>query len=192
MGVLDPGLSPGHRIHGYEVLGNDKDLPGLVARLGIEGVAMAIGDNASRARAVEMVRALSPTVEFTTHIHPSAQIARDVRVNQGTVVMAGCVINSGAKIGSFCILNTHSTIEHDVQVGDFVSFAPNACAGGSSTIGDHAAICLGANVVNRVIVGAYTVVGAGATVLRDLPSNVVAYGTPARIIRSRNPGDKYM
>ena len=33
---------------------------------------------------------------------------------------------------------------------------------------------------------------AGATVLRDLPSHVVAYGTPARIVRSRSAEDPYL
>jgi maltose O-acetyltransferase len=35
-----------------------------------------------------------------------------------------------------------------------------------------------------VSIGANTVVGAGAVVVRDLPANVVAVGNPARVIRS--------
>ena len=36
------------------------------------------------------------------------------------------------------------------------------------------------------------VVGAGATVLKDLPPHVVAYGTPARAVRERKSGEKYL
>ena len=39
---------------------------------------------------------------------------------------------------------------------------------------------------------AHTIIGAGSTVLEDIESHKVAYGSPARVIRGRNPGDKYL
>lgn len=106
--------------------------------------------------------------------------------------MAGAVVNSYSTVGEFCILNTNCSLDHDCRLGNFVSLAPNSCAGGTVEIGDFAAVCLGANVVHRIKIGANTVVGAGATVLKDLPANVLAFGTPARIIRERQPGEKYL
>ena len=38
-------------------------------------------------------------------------------------------------------------------------------------------------IINCVNVGAGSVVGAGAVVIRDIPDAVVAVGTPARICR---------
>jgi maltose O-acetyltransferase len=51
------------------------------------------------------------------------------------------------------------------------------------TIGDNVWLGGGAIVCPGVAIGANTVVGAGAVVSRDLPANVVAVGSPARIVR---------
>ena len=37
-----------------------------------------------------------------------------------------------------------------------------------------------------------SVVGAGSLVLSDVPDNVLVYGSPARIIRSRQPGERFL
>ena len=48
----------------------------------------------------------------------------------------------------------------------------------------------GVIVLPGVAIGARTVVGAGAVVTRDLPSDVVAVGNPARVLRSVGPEDR--
>ena len=50
----------------------------------------------------------------------------------------------------------------------------------------------GANVVHGITIGADTVVGAGALVLDNIPERVVAYGVPAVVARSREPGEPYL
>jgi maltose O-acetyltransferase len=52
------------------------------------------------------------------------------------------------------------------------------------TIGDNVWLGGGVIVCPGVTIGDDTVVGAGAVVTRDLPSRVVAVGSPARVIRS--------
>jgi galactoside O-acetyltransferase len=42
---------------------------------------------------------------------------------------------------------------------------------------------MGSTVIDRVSVGAGAIVGAGSLVLRDVPADVVAFGSPARVIR---------
>ena len=51
-------------------------------------------------------------------------------------------------------------------------------------IGDNVWLGGGVIVLAGVTIGENTVVGAGAVVTRDLPANVVAVGSPARVIRS--------
>jgi acetyltransferase-like isoleucine patch superfamily enzyme len=36
------------------------------------------------------------------------------------------------------------------------------------------------------------VIGAGATVLQEVPDRAVVAGTPARLVRSRAPGEPYL
>lgn len=52
------------------------------------------------------------------------------------------------------------------------------------TIGDNVWLGGGVIVLPGVTIGDNSVVGAGAVVTRDIPANVVAVGSPARIVRS--------
>jgi sugar O-acyltransferase (sialic acid O-acetyltransferase NeuD family) len=155
-------------------------------------VIVAVGDNWTRAKLVALVRAKAPSLKFPAVVHHSASIGKNVTIGHGTVVMAGAVVNSNSTIGDFCILNTRCSLDHDTHTGEFVSFAPKSCTGGSASIGSFSAICLGANVIDRITIGEHTVIGAGSTVLHNQPSCIVAYGTPARKINDRQPGDRYL
>jgi sugar O-acyltransferase (sialic acid O-acetyltransferase NeuD family) len=177
---------------GYEVLGTLEDLPRVMAGRGIRAGIVAVGDNWTRGQLVETLLRLAPDFEFVTAIHPSAQIGREASVGAGSVVMAGAVINPRARVGRFCIVNTAATLDHDSVMEDYSSLAPRASAGGNVRLGAFTAVSLGAGLVHGIVIGEHTVVGAGATVLRDLPPCVVAYGTPARVVRPRQPGDPYL
>ncbi len=191
VGVLD-AKPAGAEVPGYSVLGPDSQIASLAEQHALEGVVIAIGDNHVRSQVVAAVTEQAPQLKFPSVIHPSAQIAKGVQIWRGTVIMPGVVVNTGTQIGEFCILNTHCSVDHDGVLGDFSSFAPNSCAGGIVHLGEFSAVSLGANLIHNVKVGAHTVIGAGATVVSDLPSNVVAYGTPARVVRSREPGERYL
>jgi acetyltransferase-like isoleucine patch superfamily enzyme len=55
--------------------------------------------------------------------------------------------------------------------------------GGGVQIGEEAFLGLSATVLPQIKVGARTIVGAGAVVTQDLPSDVTAVGVPARIVK---------
>jgi acetyltransferase-like isoleucine patch superfamily enzyme len=77
-------------------------------------------------------------------------------------------------------------------LGDFSSLAPGAVTGGLVIVGECSAIGVGAAISDRISIGSNSVVGTGAVVVRDIPDFVVAYGNPARAMRSRSEGEKYL
>ena len=54
--------------------------------------------------------------------HPAAVLSTTATIGEGTVISAGVIVQSDARIGRFCLLNTACTIDHDNVLGDFVSF----------------------------------------------------------------------
>lgn len=50
-------------------------------------------------------------------------------------------------------------------------------------IGDNVQISTGSKILGPVHIGDNVVIGANSTVLKDIPSNCVAVGSPARIIK---------
>jgi acetyltransferase-like isoleucine patch superfamily enzyme len=101
-------------------------------------------------------------------------------------------VNTGSRVGSFCILNTRAAVDHDGVLAEYCSLAPNVALGGNVQIGAYTAISLGANVTHAVRIGEHSVIGAGALVLRDIGDHVVAYGAPARMVRLRSEGEPYL
>jgi acetyltransferase-like isoleucine patch superfamily enzyme len=106
--------------------------------------------------------------------------------------MAGTVVNSDSRIGAHCIFNTKASLDHDCVMDDFSSLAPSVTVGGVVRIGAFSAISLGANIIHGRSIGAHTVIGAGALVWSDMPDHCVAYGVPAKMIRLRAEGEKYL
>jgi sugar O-acyltransferase (sialic acid O-acetyltransferase NeuD family) len=149
-------------------------------------VIVAVGDNWTREQLARRY------TEFDVAIHPSARVSRDAEIGPGTVVMAGAVINPGTRVASHCIINTGATVDHDCLISDFAHIAPGATLGGNVRVGVGSMVGLGANVVHGRVIGEHTIVGAGSTVVHDLPPCVVAVGTPARPLRTRESGDRYL
>ncbi|MFD0588429.1 acetyltransferase [Paenibacillus sp. GCM10027627] len=189
-GLLDGNKPPGQSVYGYEVLGDDCWL--LKHGGSIDGAIVAIGDNWTRAAVTEQLLRLYPSLPFSTAIHPSAQIARGARIGAGSVVMAGAVLGSDAEMGGHNVIYPLVNVDHDSRTGPFVSFAPRSVSGGDVRIGAYSAIGIGATLIHGITVGEHSVIGAGATVVSDIPSYTVAYGTPAKPIRTRKQGERYL
>lgn len=189
-GLIDQFLPQHSSKYGYKIIGDETIL--LKIKREIYGGIVAIGDNWSRKKMVDDIRLLIPNFKFVSAIHPSAVISNHSKIGDGTVVMGGVVINRNTDIGDQCIINTNSSIDHECTIGDYVSIAPGATLGGSVKVGEATAISLGAKVIHSLQIGEHTVIGAGATVLSDIDSYQIAYGTPAKIIKSRTKGERYL
>lgn len=192
VGLIDSTKAKGSVCFGYEVLGQELELPAICEATGVRQGIVAIGDNWQRRAMAERIRHAVEGFVFVTAVHPAAVVARDVVIGPGTVVMPGAVLVSGCRLGEGCIVNTGASLDHDGVMADYASLGPGATAGGRVCLGACSAIGLGANLIQRVRVGDHTVVGAGALVLRDVPGGVVAYGTPSRVVRPRQPDEPYL
>lgn len=191
-GLLDRFRAVGEMTAGIPVVGGEEDLPALVESLGIRGLIVAIGDNHVRATVAARVSELCPALPFVSAIHPRASVAPSALLGAGTVVAAGATINPDARVGAHCIVNTQASLDHDCSMGEGASLAPGVLVGGGCQIGRQSAIGIGAVLKHGVTIGEYAVVGAGSLVLHSLQSQVVAYGSPARVVRSRQPQDRYL
>jgi len=158
----------------------------------ISNIAIAIGDNATRSKVYENLKEKYPHLNYPALVHPSAQIGESVLVGSGCVLMANTAVNANTVIEDFCIINTSSSIDHDCLIHRFSSIAPGAILGGNVVIGEFAAIGLGVKIIHGITVGEDSIIGAGAVVIKNMNSQIVAYGTPAKEIQARNREDRWL
>lgn len=192
-GILDSREEiQGQNLYGYQVIGRPEDISSISKSLKIGAGIVTIGDNWSRKRVSEIITRLVPDFVFVNAIHPTVAIGMNVKLGHGVIAMAGCIINPGATIGDFTFFATGAQVEHDCIIEDFASISAGSVMGGHVRIGKFSAITLGVTIVDRVSIGQNTVVGSGSLVTKALPDNVLAYGNPARVIRSREEGEKFL
>jgi sugar O-acyltransferase (sialic acid O-acetyltransferase NeuD family) len=117
-------------------------------------------------------------------IHASAVIdnSADIALH-GVMIASNVSINALAKIGTGTICNTHSVIEHECIVGDFVHIAPGAVLCGNVKVGENSFVGAGSVIRENITIGNNVIIGAGSVVVKNIPDNVKVMGNPARIIK---------
>lgn len=162
-----------NELSGFEVI---SELPDIKPT---DSIIVCIGNNHIRKNNV--AEFIGP---FTKAIHPKAHIARHIEVGEGTVVMAGAVINPYVKIGNHCIINTNATIEHDCILEDFTHISPNATLSGGVKIGEGTHVGAGAVVTPGISIGKWVIIGAGSVIIEDIPDFSTVVGNPGRVIKN--------
>lgn len=191
-GLIDSHKPIGYNVFDYEVLGTEALIPELIKNHQIQAGIIAIGDNAQRKRMVDKIAAISSKFKYIKAIHPQAVIGKNVIIEEGTVIVAGAIINACSKIKRHSIINTKGSIGHDCFLEDFVSVAPGATVGGNVTIKEGGIVGIGATILGKCTIEQQALVGAGALVNKDIPAYTVVYGVPAKAIRLREEDTSYL
>lgn len=139
-------------------------------------VFIAIGNAEIRKR---MVRSIDRD-RLPVLIHPNSVIDRDVKIGEGTVIMAGVVINSDAVIGEGVIINTCSSVDHDCIIKDFAHISVGAHLSGTIEVGEGVWIGAGATISNNITICNNCMIGVGAVVVEDINVPGTYVGVPAR------------
>lgn len=121
--------------------------------------------------------------KYSNLIHSDTSFAETVKLGQGIHSNAGVVVGPNARIDNLVTINRNVSIGHHTRISNFCSLNPGSNIAGFCDIGESVTIGMGANVMDGIKVGGNTVIGAGSLVTKDIPENVVAYGSPAKIIR---------
>lgn len=124
--------------------------------------------------------------KFINVIHEGLDISKMSSLGSGVLINSKVSIAAHTKIGDFVSINRHVSIGHHTTIGDYCSINPGTNIAGNVTIGEGTTIGMGTNVIDGIKIGKNTIIGAGSLVTKDIPDNVVAYGSPCKIIRDNH------
>ena len=178
VGYLDDNLAMrGENFLGLPVFGSIEHLP----RVSHDAIIIGIGDNQRRAQIFDLMRTQNENV--MNAIHPSAVIGSDVRLGKGIAICASVVVNTVSDLGDNVILNTSCSVGHHCQINSHAHIAPGVRLGGNVRIGTGAFVGIASAVIPGCRVGDWAVVGAGSSVIKDIPDRTTAFGVPAKVIK---------
>jgi len=148
--------------------------------------AIGVGENKIRKSIYRKFKNLT----YPNLIHPEATLgyhqAHLLKSSTGNIVAAGVRFTNSIRMGNFGIFNLNCTVGHDCIVEDFVNLAPGANISGNvemmegSYIGTNASVIQGVSKVDKMKIGKYATVGAGAIVTKQVLDNTTVVGISAK------------
>jgi len=84
-------------------------------------------------------------------------------------------------IGNDCLLCAYSHVAHDCFVGNHLIMSSHAALGGHVLIEDHVNIAWGSGVHQFCRIGSYSMLGACAKLVQDVPPFMICEGNPAEV-----------
>ena len=116
-----------------------------------EGWIVAVGNNRNRKKEV-------PANADKTWAHAKHRLSytHSTSIGEGTVIMAGAIIQSGVTIGRHVIINTCASIDHDCVIDDYAHIAPGAVLCGNVHVGEGAQVGCGVAVAQGARIPPWT------------------------------------
>lgn len=175
LGFLDDDKGKrGEEIDGFPVLGSCCSWK----KFKDAWIVCAVGAAKTRRAIIERMRQEGAT-QFATLVDPSVIQSKRVKIGEGCIICANTIVTVEVVMGSHVIVNLACTIGHDAQLHDFTTLYPAVNISGFTVLEECVEMGTGSQIIQGKRVGAETIVGAGAVVVRDLPGGYTAVGVPA-------------
>jgi sugar O-acyltransferase (sialic acid O-acetyltransferase NeuD family) len=158
-------------------IGDDEHIKSLSES---NNVLIAVGEPELR---FKLAKKLSEKrIKQYTFIHPSAYVAPDSVIQEGSIIYPNVTIHTGVILKKNVLVNSNATIGHETKVKEFSNIGPGASIGGCCNIGRKVHIGIGATTVENITITNDVLIGAGATVVSDISTEGVYIGIPAKKI----------
>ena len=114
-------------------------------------------------------------------IQKNAKVGKKCKVSSHTFICEGVIIEDNVFVGHGVTFINDSypratTVEGELQTEEDWKVEPTVVKQGAS-------IGSGATILSNITIGENAIIGAGSVVTRDVPSNAIVVGNPAKFLR---------
>lgn len=160
-------------------LGGDDSLSTVSAHI---PALVAAGQPHLRQRLLAMAAAQRPLARF---VHPAALVSSAARIDDGCMVYPNSTIHAGVHLESGVLINSNVSVGHESKIGPCCNIGPGSSLGGRIRLGARVFIGIGASLIEKLDIADDTIIGAGAAVIRSIPTAGTWVGVPARPLEQR-------
>ena len=137
----------------------------------------AVGTPSVRKKLIEKI--LSRGGKFINIISERATIVPASKIGNGVIIGLGSAISDHTEFDDFAVINSISSIAHDVKVGKYSCIMSHVDICGGAQIGDEVFIGSHSVILPKATVGNGAHVAAGSVVLKKVNAGVKVIGNPA-------------
>ena len=173
----------GTEIYGSPVIASDEKFEDFSKNYDVLGVVIPHSNTKIKGKIINRIKSINNLV-FPNLIHPLAGFEKEcVSLGVGNIITAGVEFTTGVTIGDFNLLNLSCTIGHQTVIENYCTILPLVAISGGVKIYDGAFIGTGAKILQYKIIGEYSIIGAGAVVIKDVEPYSTEVGVPAKCIK---------
>lgn len=139
------------------------------------------------------------TIEDGVEIGDNTVIKSYVELRKGTIIGKNCYIDSRVSSSGDCTIGDHVTVRYDsiiargVRIGDHTYICPKMMTNnlntegvqiGGANIGSNVFVGTGCVLQHGITIGNDSVLGSMSYINKDIPSNEIWFGNPAKLYKS--------
>ena len=144
-------------------------------------ISISVGEPESRASLKKKIKdtgcSLASIIHPNTHISKSSRCGEGLILREGARIMGNCIVGENNSFESYSILSHDCKMGDNCQLSSFTSIAGNCIIGSKVFFGAGSAAIQGTNI------GSGSIISMGAMVFKDVPSEVIVSGNPARVLQ---------
>lgn len=166
-------------INGIDIIGT---VDFLLERKEPTNLVIAIGNPKVRSAIYEKLK-FNNNLFFPNIISKDVRISNTIKLGIGNIICSHSILTVNINIGNFNHINLDCTIGHDVILNDFITIYPSVNISGNVEIGNCCEIGTGTQIIQGKSIVDNVIIGAGATIVKNIQENGVYVGVPVKKIR---------
>ncbi|MCM1518456.1 MAG: acetyltransferase [Pseudoflavonifractor sp.] len=118
--------------------------------------------------------------KFMSLISPDANISKNVKIGDGTIISRWASISCDITIGRHSSIGVFCDLGHGTVIGDCCHIGSFAFTGGGTIVGDGVTFHPRVSVLPHKKIGDQAIIGAGSVVIRSVKADTTVFGVPAK------------